>query len=301
MLWFLLLLSACSRQGPPELRVLPGENLSPAGSPWPALALIHPGSEALWFELDHRGAGHIQDPSASALSPFEPWPLARHVTGLLLWEGRVVMAVNREGFLVLEPQEDGEPAPLILYRIEGAGVWDPYTAESLFLYQGRPAALLYRNDFFMDHPSPPPPSRVYALDPLSSRPLALSVPALDAHPSQGLWETEVVRRGPSGSWYIRMRDLDRGQVLFFRTEDLGQGGQQVGISEWIYSFPEEGLEEDPLYPFLPPLPEGFVYTHLICLEPYLVAAWEEQDEASIGAAGFMIVQGDFFDEALDLP
>jgi hypothetical protein len=41
---------------------------------------------------------------------------------------------------------------------------------------------------------------------------------------------------------------------------------------------------------LPPLPEGFYYTGIGMCEDTIIASWEEQDEYSIGAAGFMVVR-----------
>ena len=42
---------------------------------------------------------------------------------------------------------------------------------------------------------------------------------------------------------------------------------------------------------LPPLPEGFVYTGIgLAGDDTLFAAWEEQEEYSVGAAGFMVIQ-----------
>ena len=40
---------------------------------------------------------------------------------------------------------------------------------------------------------------------------------------------------------------------------------------------------------LPALPEGFVYTGLALIGNIIAASWEEQQEASIGAAGFMVI------------
>jgi len=41
---------------------------------------------------------------------------------------------------------------------------------------------------------------------------------------------------------------------------------------------------------LPSLPEGFVYTGIGLCGDTVFAAWEEQDEYSIGAAGFMVMK-----------
>jgi len=42
--------------------------------------------------------------------------------------------------------------------------------------------------------------------------------------------------------------------------------------------------------FLPPLPEGFCYTGIGMCADTIFASWEEQDEYSIGAAGFMVIK-----------
>jgi hypothetical protein len=39
---------------------------------------------------------------------------------------------------------------------------------------------------------------------------------------------------------------------------------------------------------LPPLPENFVYSHVVRLGDLIFAAWEEQEDYNIGAAGFMV-------------
>jgi hypothetical protein len=41
---------------------------------------------------------------------------------------------------------------------------------------------------------------------------------------------------------------------------------------------------------LPPLPEGFVYTRIGVAGRALVAAWEEQDDWNVGAAGFLVMK-----------
>jgi hypothetical protein len=41
--------------------------------------------------------------------------------------------------------------------------------------------------------------------------------------------------------------------------------------------------------FLPALPEGFAYTKIGLSGPALIAAWEEQQDLSVGAAGFLVI------------
>jgi hypothetical protein len=42
---------------------------------------------------------------------------------------------------------------------------------------------------------------------------------------------------------------------------------------------------------LAPLPAGFVYTRIALVGSVLIAAWEEQEDWRVGAAGFMVING----------
>jgi hypothetical protein len=283
---------------------------------------------------------------------------------MLLWDGFLVMAVNGDGFLVLGPAEN---ADLALYRA-GHSFWRPYTAESLFLLDDRPAVLLYRNDFFSGPPVPPVFPQVYVLDKSSPAPLGVSVPAFENISEGGLWETEIARLATDGFWYYRVKEKEgeQNETAYFRTASLSEVGQEVSIDEWrnsgdpewprnvslhlthildrapelvpgrisavrvlspefdgprlfssarageslviLHSYsrqtPEpmalvilgdgrgficEGKEPE-VKPFaLPALPGGFVYTGIALVENAIVASWEEQLEAGIGAAGFMVM------------
>jgi hypothetical protein len=98
---------------------------------------------------------------------------------MLIQDDRLTMAVNREGFLALMPwhrtgiEDDPDTSikdagikdsgGLALYRIADAVYWKNYTLGSFFLYEGNPAALLYRDDFFIESTVDPPAPRVFAL------------------------------------------------------------------------------------------------------------------------------------------
>ena len=159
VLALLLLVSCTGRENgarPNADAEMPGF-ASPAASAlgsiaWPAIALLRTGENPLWFELGPEGPALIESPSRASLTPYAPWPHARHITGMLLWEGLLVMTVNRDGFIVLRPVAEGADA--VLYRVAGSGLWEPYTAESFFLWEDRPTALLYQNDFFTGPTSP---------------------------------------------------------------------------------------------------------------------------------------------------
>jgi hypothetical protein len=263
----------------------------PAGPAWPALALLKTGENPLWFELGPGGPLLIDSPVAATLTPYSPWPHARFITGMEMWEGFLVMAVNRDGFLILGVAS--EPTELYLYRVADSILWEPYTTESFFIWENKPSVLLYRNDFFSGLSAPPPVSQVYVLSKSSPVPLAASIPAFENFPPP--WEAEVVRRGSDGFWYFRMKEKGQANndIAYFRTEDLANPGTRISIDLWRNSDPRgqdsHGANFDTGAFSLPALPEGFVYSKLVLLGNVLVAAWEEQLDAGIGAAGFMVV------------
>jgi hypothetical protein len=373
----LLFVTACSEKDGRQSGHAP-ESRAPVfdakGPAWPVVALLKTGENPLWFELVPEGLSLIESPALSSLTPYAPWPHARFIVDMQAWEGCVVMAANRDGFIILggggEAPETGNAAArnsdVLLYRAEDSAFWDSYTAESFFVWDGKPAALLYRNDFFVEPPAPAAPPQVYVLDRASPRPLGVTVPALEGFPPGGSWETEAVRRGPDGLWYYRMKEKGKAlnETAYFRAADLAGEGERISIGAWRNSgYPETPerippaladmlftaasalkLEKTPairavspafegprlvwaapapaedlalLYGYcdetgaavavlpdgrglysrgkepgfrafsLPALPENFAYTGVALCGNALVAAWEEQQGAWIGAAGFM--------------
>jgi len=350
-----------------------------ANYPWPALARLETGENPIWFEFGQDGPLLIESAAAASLTPYTPWPHAKYVTAMAVWNGLLVMVVNRDGFLILGPVGDmtqSETTELILYRSSAGSLWDPYTTESFFIWDDKPAVLLYRNDFFGELAESAPEQRVYTLDLLSEVPVGAYVPALEIFPTDGNWETELLRRGPDGFWYYRMKE--KGQTMqrtaYFRTEDLNVEGERISFGDWMNSDPQSplaargeaseniphnlalllervseffpgttgliktispdfdglrifslpsgsagenftvlsgycqmspenlalimlpdgrgvfsGKENEPEFFSLTALGDGFVYTGVAIVGNVLVASWEEQQEAGIGAAGFMVV------------
>ena len=263
----------------------------PPGPAWPALALLRTGENPLWFEFGAEGPSLIDHPSAATLTPYTPWPHARFVTGMQTWEGFLVMAVNRDGFIILGPgSESGE---LVLYRVTDSALWDLYTAESFFIWDGRPTVLLYQNNFFSAPAAYPLPSLVFSLSKLHHAPLPTNINAFDSFLQN--WDAEVVRQGPGGHWYFRMieRAAERRVTAYFRTPDLAQEGTRISVTEWRNSDPrglgdpDESATAESFQ--LPALPEGFTFSAVTLFENVIVASWEEQRDASIAAAGFMVM------------
>ena len=378
VIFALLLASACSGKagrsaatpGMDGVSDAEGEMFIGAGLTWPALALLHTGENPLWFELGESGPELIEAPAAASLTPYIPWPHARFVTNMQVWDGFIVMTVNRDGFLVFGGGGNTEEA--VLYRVADSFLWDSYTAGSVFFWDARPAVLLYRNDFFIEALAPPLEPQVYVLDTSSSVPISAIVPTLDDLPPG--WEAELLRRGPDGFWYYRIKEKGKpeAEIAYFRSEDLSGEGSRISVGEWrnsgrpenpekipvnlaalfnraaefgfaktgtmkiispgfegerIFALPEPSAEASTddaenqapllgfceprdslamfitpdgrgLYSFgeeqgarlfsLPALPEGFAYTGIALLGNVLIAAWEEQQGAGIGAAGFMV-------------
>jgi hypothetical protein len=375
------LAAACSGKGDNRDNIAEtaaGDRREYASFPWPALARLKTGENPIWFEFGQEGLSLIESASAASLAPYVPWPHAKYVTAMAMWNGFLVMAVNMDGFLILMPSgglSQSETSELILCRSAVGKSWEPYTTESFFIWQDKPAVLLYRNDFFGELVGSSPNPRVYTLDILSAVPVGAFVPALEIFPSNdGSWETELLRRGPDGLWYYRMKE--RGQArtatAYFRTDDLNVEGKRISFGDWMNSYRGEAPENIPgnlaltfrrasefsfgtagllktvspdfegqrifsltngsvpdpageyftvlsgycqmspeslalvIFPdgrgflsygensepksfSLSALGEGFVYTGVAVIGNVLVASWEEQQEAGVGAAGFMVV------------
>jgi hypothetical protein len=196
------------------------------------LAIIQAGEFPLWFELGAEGPVQIPSPAEASLSPFTPWPLARHIGGLLFREGRLIAGVNREGFLLSIPWE-GDAGPdrkadrIALYRISDAPYWNTYSLDALFFIEDKAAALLYRDDFFVEPPETPPSPRVLTPETGNPRPAGLEVPAFAGLPTEEGWDVDNLRRGRDGFWYYRgiRRGGPEPEIVYLRTPDLMLPGE----------------------------------------------------------------------------
>jgi hypothetical protein len=189
------------------------------------LALLQSGEKPLWFELGDQGPALIPSPEEAFLRPFVPWPLARRVAGLLGWEDRIILGINGEGFLALAPWTEGEGG-IALYRIDNSTFWKDYSVESLFVFNAKPAALLYRDDYFIANSLPPPSPRVWGLDEgVGMR--ELIVPAFEDLPPEDGWDIEALRQGPDDQWHYRaaLKSSGPGGIGYFRSGDLSLSGE----------------------------------------------------------------------------
>jgi hypothetical protein len=292
----MLLLVSCSRapeskapaiEPPPAAE--PG--LLPFSPPEALAAVLLPGEHPLWFEAaPEEGARPIESPAESALVPFTPWPLAPHVAAALPWGEGLYLALNRSGLLALIPLEGGG---LGLYRINDGPYWESYTLGNLFLYEDRPALFFYRDDSFAEPSAPPPVPPVLGLLPGGAFTGLgpLEIPALGDIPFAEGWEADILRAGADGLWYYRgLRRKNGGRELrYFRSADLSRRGEEIDAGTYRNSQREAAGVFDP-DAALPELPENFVYTHAAPLGDFMIAAWEEQEDYNIGAAGFMVIR-----------
>jgi hypothetical protein len=201
-----------------------------------ALAVLEAGENPLWFELTGTGPRQIAFPGEAGLSPFSPWPLARHIRFILPLGDDLILGVNRDGFLRVSPLAPGRASEtnkrVALYRRADAPYWGQYTLAALFPFEGRAAALLHRDDFFANPVSPLPSPRSFWLDPDSPEPQALEIPAFGDFPAGEGWDLDALRVIPGGLWYYRAvrKTGIQPEIVYHRTGDLKLRGDAVSIT-----------------------------------------------------------------------
>jgi hypothetical protein len=348
------------------------------------VAILKSGDNPLWFELGSDGPALISSPDHASLKPYTPWALSLFITGIAMPEDRLVMAVNRDGFLLFEPWRDTQAVQdkanvilgIGLFRIANADFWGRYTASPLFLINRTPAVLLYRDDFFDDVSESPPSPQIWSL---AGGLLGMELGTFAPFALEEGWEIDVLRMGSDDYWYYRCvrHKTSPPELTYRRTPDLSQSGEPVSLETFRNSAMPEPVSVAPALlrqalngafllsagqktdkavsivspefpctkqfapgPFfsgedmlelagyysgkpefalvierdgrgvyvaapssgtdaadeiniglfaLPALPQGFVYTHIGCLGKVIIAAWEEQETLSIGAAGFVVM------------
>ncbi|MDR1862551.1 MAG: hypothetical protein LBQ67_01380 [Treponema sp.] len=228
-----------------------GEAPAPVPAPrsaWETLAVLEAGEYPLWFELAEQGPVLINSPGEASLSPYLPWPYARYAAGLLDWQGRMVLAVNREGFLIIEAGKNGQT---FLRRAAAPALWDSYTAGKPFFWDQKPGVLLYRNDFFSETPGPPPDRRVFFLEEGRPEPRGADPEALEVFPAASGWEVDSLAPGPDGFWYYRgklaadKQYAGRTPAEYYRSPDLSLAGEKISLGLWRNSLIPEPLAAAP--------------------------------------------------------
>jgi len=253
------------------------------------MAILQPGKNPLWFQLTENGPIQIETIEDAAFSSaLIPWPLTNHIRFLHETDNGVVMVVNRDGFLKLAPVS-GNTQGIAIYRFSGGDYWRQYTAGGFIYYEGNPTALLYLDERFLSSDAPLPKQRTWSFNMNSNVPFPVNIPFFAAFPSEEGWDIDTLRLAGDGLIYYRAakRESSSPLVRMFRTADFEQAGKEISVDVFFGSAPKETVFS---HPSLPPLPEGFVYTGIGKVSGSIFASWEEQEEFSIGAAGFVVVK-----------
>jgi hypothetical protein len=140
-------------------------------------------------------------------------------------EDRIILGINSEGFLVFAPWAEGENGGIVLYRIDNGAYWKDYSVESLFVVDATPAALLYRDDYFIDSVLPLPSPRVWGLDAAGMKPLIVG--AFEGLAPEEGWDIEAFLQGPDDQWRYRAIRKSGGLrgIGYFSAGDLSLPGE----------------------------------------------------------------------------
>jgi hypothetical protein len=256
---------------------------------WP-MAVLKPGENPIWFQLTARGPVVIDNIADTALTEaLVPWPLTLHVSFFQEKNGEIIMVINRDGFLKLAPYPDVQDG-IAVYRFAGGELWRHYTVGGFIFYEDQPTALLYLDDRFLNSTYPPPLSRTWTFDMKSNNPYPIKIPAIEHFPAEEDWEVDTLRLGNDDYMYFRVlkrHGVESEVRLLRRTRDLSGTGREVSIDIFFNSIPHKTEVSDSS---LPPLPVGYSYTAAGRVGNAIIATWEDQEDFSIGAAGFVAIK-----------
>jgi len=208
--------------------------LPPAVQP---LAVLRAGEYPLWFQLGPQGPELLNSIDEARYSrALIPWPLAPHVRFILARADDIFMAINTNGFLALGPWNEGEGGTA-LYRFSGGDFWQPYTVGAFVFYADTPAALLYRDDRFLDTGAPLPFPRVWTFNMETPAPVACNIPPLDFFPVRDGWDIDALRFSSDGFWYYRAVKKGRAEneIRFLRSRGLEPQGEPIGSGTFYNS------------------------------------------------------------------
>ena len=202
----------------------------------PPAALLKTGGYPLWFEFTRDGPRYIASPAEASLVDFAPWPLAIYCAGVLVRDSGMVLAINRFGFLELEP--GAVKNDMTIYITCDTAGWDQYTVGSFFIHDEKPSVLLYRDDFFISPEAASPEFPVRSLGETPA-PQNKSIPALENLLNDGL-EINALRLGHDNLWYYRSvkyeedgaERTDTERSSWHKTASLLLPGESVTQSEY---------------------------------------------------------------------
>jgi hypothetical protein len=223
-LWLLVSCGASSRRGTESAAAE-----IPPPPPQP-MVILRAGEFPLWFQFTEAGPVLLESIEDARLSAaLIPWPLAPHIRFALCRGEELLLGINRDGCIRIAPWEEGG---LGLYYYPGGGFWRQYTLGGFGLYGGRPAALLYLDDRFLDSGASLPWPRVWTFGGESNDLLPLALPALDAFPVEEGWDADTLRLAPDGCWYYRLfrKNREQSEARMFRGADLEEPGEEVSLA-----------------------------------------------------------------------
>jgi hypothetical protein len=276
------------------------EAISPLPTP---VALIETGVKPLWIEFQADSILPLSSPDAATLKPFTPWPLSEYVVDMIQWNDGLAIAVNRSGFWFAKKRND---SIIELYFLPDKELVPLYTIHRAFIFQNRPAFLLYSDNFFIEQDVLPPVSRVFAIKDDISGLEPIEIPAFSGFSSADGWDIETLFDIPGDLWYFKavLKSAGTGKVNYVKAAGLSGSGKEISFGEYMdtaravakvkYSRQEAGAElDEEAYGAeygLPQLPENFTYTAIMRIGDVSVAAWEERDNWNIGAAGLLFLR-----------
>jgi len=253
-------------------------------------AILRTGNNPLWFRLTENGPVHIKTIEETAdVYPLVPWPHAVHVRFLAQADDSVIMTVNKDGFIKITPNT-GKEKGYALYRFPGRENWISCTVGGFVFYNEYPAAVLYMDDLFITQDGQPQ-ARTWSFNMNSNAVFSIDIPAFEHFPENENWSIDTLRFAGDGMYYFRAarRAGTAPSVRLFRTADLSRPvpeSDEISVDTFYNSFPKT---TEISHSSLPQLPEGFVYTGIGRAGGCIIASWEEQEDFSIGAAGFTVI------------
>jgi len=292
-LWLIILILLCLTSCTRSNNNAPAQesNLIAWSGAYP-MAILQTGEQPLWFQLTDDGPVLIDTiEDAAFTNALIPWPYALHIRFLREVAGGAEMTVNRDGFLKVAVNRTEQS--LALYRFSGGDYWKQYTVGGFIYFGTSPVALLYLDNRFLDTDTAHPVNRTWSYNMNSNTPYPADISVFSAFPAEEGWDIDTLRLADDGFYYYRAAKRGGASpiVRMFRAASLSQTeysiSEEISIEKFFNSAPRQ---TEFSHPSLPLLPEGFVYTGIAKAGANIFASWEEQEDFSIGAAGFVVIK-----------
>ncbi len=117
---------------------------------------------------------------------------------------RIVGAVNREGFLILQGEaKAGDTGPLRGTWVNDRDLWSHYSVGTVFSYKGNPSVFLYRDHFFTDPQGAILQAPVRSLVSTEPEVTTLDLAFFNGLGASGNWEADSLVAGSDGRWFLR--------------------------------------------------------------------------------------------------